>query len=301
MKLIVMGAITEDYIYQPNGQAWKTIGGVPIYAAALARALKEPIGIVSKVGLDLKTKYLREIKKLQANLDGFTIEGPTSMRFENRYLKDGTRIQKVLSTSSSISKKDIPQHFLESPCLHLGPVYHEIDPTIIPSIREYFNIISLDIQGYIRAIDGETGEVTIDSWENYQDYLSFIDVLKADEYELKALTKTNKLSDAIEKIRKIGIDQLLVSLGENGVLVYQGKKKYSIPTFSTTIKDTTGAGDVFITAFLIEYIENSDPLEAALFASAASSFILETAGAKTKFTRNDILKRKRKLKPKISE
>ena len=55
--------------------------------------------------------------------------------------------------------------------------------------------------------------------------------------------------------------------------------------------DSTGAGDVFATAFLLRYHEAGDPLEAGSFAACAASCVVEGVGASTLGDRAEVLRR----------
>ena len=51
------------------------------------------------------------------------------------------------------------------------------------------------------------------------------------------------------------------------------------PAFKVGEVDPTGAGDAFAAAFLIELKRSDAPVESALFASCAASFVVEAPGA----------------------
>jgi adenosine kinase len=68
-------------------------------------------------------------------------------------------------------------------------------------------------------------------------------------------------------------------MGQKGSVLFFEETKYSIPPCkSARIVDPTGAGDVFIGAFLAEYIRKKDCLWCACVGSAASSLVIEDVG-----------------------
>ncbi len=56
------------------------------------------------------------------------------------------------------------------------------------------------------------------------------------------------------KAHKLGSEIVVVTMGEKGALLYDGTKFYSQEPELVEAVDTMGAGDSFITAFLINYI-----------------------------------------------
>jgi sugar/nucleoside kinase (ribokinase family) len=299
-KLIVVGSITEDHIITPDDES-SFIGGVPVYAASVAKALAAPIGVVSKVGTDFQIKNLTILKKLDADLSGFKIAGSTSMAFENRYDKKGKRTQKVLSTSEKIKFKDIPHVYFQAPCIHLGPVYNEIDEQLIIAIKDQFNVVSLDGQGFTRTVENSNGTVQLEPWFDYKKYFPLVDVLKVDDTELKAITGTTRLREAIKLALEASVKLLVITRAYKGAIIYHGRKRHDIPAIPTDVVDATGAGDTFITAFLIEYLRTRDCYYSGLIAAAAASFKISTAGPLPKYTKKDVITRLKDFSPAFQE
>ncbi|NHJ33627.1 MAG: hypothetical protein FK732_12270 [Asgard group archaeon] len=301
INLIVLGSITEDIIRIPNEEDKHFIGGVPVYAASTAKALGESIGVVSKVGTDFHLKNLKVMNSLDADLNGFKIIGSTSMKFENKYDSKGKRTQKVLSVSEKISFNDIPEMYFNSNCIHLGPVFNEITPNLINEVRDVFNFVSLDGQGFTRSLDEKTRKVVLEPWLNYEEYLPMLDVLKVDDTEIKGITATNKLKDAIELALDTGIELLIITQAHKGAIIYHKKKRYDIPAIPTNVVDETGAGDTFITAFLLEYLKTKDCNYSGLIAAAAASFKISTSGPIPNYTREDMLNKLKAFLPDFVE
>ncbi|MBD3191701.1 MAG: hypothetical protein GF308_13720 [Candidatus Heimdallarchaeota archaeon] len=300
MKIVVVGSITEDVIKTPSSKLNRFIGGVPVYAASVATALNEWIGVVSKVGLDFPVKNLRLLKKFNADLAGLKISGNTSMRFENRYDSTGVRTQRLLSSSEPISIKDLPSQYYNTPIIHLGPVFNEIDVELLSQVRGHFKIISLDGQGFTRTVAEQGQRIVLEPWLHYEDYLPKIDILKVDDTELKSITSANTLQEGVEKVLETGLKLLVITRAHKGAIIYQGKKRYDIPAFPTKVADATGAGDTFITAFLFEYFRTKDSYNSGLFAAATASFKISTAGPIPRYNRSDVLARLREF-PLIQE
>jgi D-beta-D-heptose 7-phosphate kinase/D-beta-D-heptose 1-phosphate adenosyltransferase len=92
-----------------------------------------------------------------------------------------------------------------------------------------------------------------------------------------------------ELLRKWGIQYLLVTLGEHGVMFFEkGKNPHHIPTKARDVFDVSGAGDTAIAMFTLALVCNATPLEAALIANHASAVVVGKLGTAT-VTRDELL------------
>lgn len=66
--------------------------------------------------------------------------------------------------------------------------------------------------------------------------------------------KTDEILNLIMKTYRLGSKIVLVTMGEKGALLYDGDKFYAQEPELVEAIDTMGAGDSFITAFLVNYI-----------------------------------------------
>lgn len=66
--------------------------------------------------------------------------------------------------------------------------------------------------------------------------------------------KTDEMLNLIMKTHNLGSKIVVVTIGEKGALLYDGNKFYAQEPKFVEAVDTMGAGDSFITAFLVNYI-----------------------------------------------
>ncbi|HUT79925.1 MAG TPA: PfkB family carbohydrate kinase [Candidatus Bathyarchaeia archaeon] len=300
LDLIVLGSITEDLIITPKEEK-RFIGGVPVYAAATAKVLNSSLGIVSKVGVDFHLKNLDVLNSFSADLNGFKIEGQTSMKFENKYSPKGKRTQKLLSTSEKIFFYDIPESYFQSHCIHLGPVFNEINTDLLVKIRDRFKLVSLDGQGFTRSIEKGSKKIILKPWLNYSEYLPLIDILKVDDTELMGITATTNLDKAIDLVLKTDLKFLVITRAHKGAIIYHNNQRYDIPAVPTTVVDETGAGDTFITAFLLEYLRTKDCYYSALMAACTASYKISHLGPIPNYTRDDVISKLKSIYPDFIE
>lgn len=86
--------------------------------------------------------------------------------------------------------------------------------------------------------------------------LELCHILKISEEELALLAGTDSLAQGVEKLHKLGVLLIIVTLGPDGcVSSHQGRLSHH-PTFDTRVIDTTGSGDSFWGAFLSQLLQN---------------------------------------------
>jgi len=72
-------------------------------------------------------------------------------------------------------------------------------------------------------------------------------------------------------MEKQGIKRAVVTLGGNGAAVYENGKALHIPPITTTVVDTTGAGDCFTAALAVMLCKGESLYNAAVFANKAAA------------------------------
>jgi sulfofructose kinase len=95
------------------------------------------------------------------------------------------------------------------------------------------------------------------------------------------LSKEHDLLVSLPQLRKrFGCRVVAATLGDEGVLAWDGSKFHYSPAFDITPVDTTGAGDIFHAGFAYSVIQGWD-LDAALeFSNAAASLACMAPGAR---------------------
>ena len=117
-----------------------------------------------------------------------------------------------------------------------------------------------------------------------EDVLSKVNCLVVNETEASFYLnkEINDVKSSIENCEELYgkiKDLLIITLGENGSLLYDGKEKLHIKARKAEVTETTGAGDSFIGAFAYKLLNDSSYKEAAEFASLVSSITVTKIGA----------------------
>ncbi len=113
--------------------------------------------------------------------------------------------------------------------------------------------------------------------------MKFFDGIFLDEMEARVIlgTHIHELTDVAKTLAGFGPDEVIITKGDTGAIVYSGKTDdiYEIPAFiPKQTMDPTGLGDTFMAAYVIKRMETSDPEICGNFASMASTIKLEGKG-----------------------
>lgn len=79
-------------------------------------------------------------------------------------------------------------------------------------------------------------------------------------------------------MRKLGCTSVLITRGEQGMSLFEGRGTTHIPTVARKVYDVTGAGDTVISAFTLAYICGASMKEAAVIANHAAGVVVGEVG-----------------------
>ncbi len=111
-----------------------------------------------------------------------------------------------------------------------------------------------------------------------------VDYLIPNEHEAEALTGISvqdeeSATKALETIRSFGVETVIITLGDKGCVYNDGEEIRFHPAQSTSVVDTTSAGDCFIGA-LVTKLSQKEPLSHAIhYATKAAAMAVGRAGA----------------------
>lgn len=110
---------------------------------------------------------------------------------------------------------------------------------------------------------------------DFRDIISNVDFVTPNEIELKSLTASNSVEDLLLR----GAKNVILKLGNKGILYRSREKEFLVEAFKVKAIDTTGAGDTFNGAFAAALNCNCEVKEALIFASAAAAISVTRRGA----------------------
>lgn len=113
--------------------------------------------------------------------------------------------------------------------------------------------------------------------------LAAVDYLTPNETELRILLGLDPgdptpTIDLAQEMRRRGVGNLIVTMGENGALVLTDHEQFTVPRVHVDVVDTTGAGDAFNSGLAVALAEGRSLLEAVRFANCAGALACTKLG-----------------------
>lgn len=279
-KTCFIGHLTIDKILYPHGITKLSPGGTAFYSSLTSSKLGLKSQIRSVVGRDYPEDYLRIL--MEAGVDYSRIvkdEQCKTTRYKIVY-RDGDREMFLLERASQIIIGEIEN----VGTVYLGPVAFEISIEDIVKVSGKFKTM-LDPQGILRKVHPDK-RIFLEKRFNI-DLLSRVWILRLSHEEAFVMTDEVEPLKAVEKLLDTGVENIILSMGGEGVIVANREKKYFIPGYSSVrVVDTTGAGDVLGGAFLSEFLSSGDLLWASCIGVSAASISVEDYGVKTILSQN---------------
>lgn len=269
IDFLVIGHLVQDVV--PNGY---TVGGTTTYSSITARNLGRKPGIATRLAPDFV------IPPVLHDIDVHRVPSAHTTTFHNIY-HNGHRHQFLLDRADTMEPSDVPDAWLTTPIVHLGPLARELDARFAKMFPD--SLVCVTPQGWLRKWD-ETKRVRMRPWHEAAEILPHVDVLVLSEEDLNG---NLELMDSYVRMTRIAI----MTQGPRGCVVFVNGEPCHIAGFPVREVDPTGAGDVFAAAFMIRLHETNDPCESARFANATASFCVEGASVTTIPTREQVEQR----------
>ena len=107
-----------------------------------------------------------------------------------------------------------------------------------------------------------------------KEHLKHIHTLKPNRMEAEVLTGSSEKTPLLELGSQLKCKRSFISLGSQGVQVFEGKTHLHFPTKPIEVVNATGAGDAFMAGLVYAYLKGYDIKETCLTAMAASRLAL---------------------------
>lgn len=263
---LVIGHITKD-IY-PGGYR---IGGTVTYSALTAHNLGHKAKILTCSGPDL------DLSRLPDDLSIVSRTSKTSTTFENIY-QDGNRRQFLRERACTLDLADVPEEWMSSSIVHLGPLDQEIGEDIVDCFPDA--CLGLTPQGWMRAWD-EQGIIHPIEWAPSDTLLQRADAVILSEEDVGGDIALVESYAARTRV-------LVLTAGWKGSTVYFDKQTQSFSSPQVSELDPTGAGDIFAAAFLSALHKTRNPWLSAQFANCVAAHSVERSGIESIPTRQEI-------------
>jgi sugar/nucleoside kinase (ribokinase family) len=104
-----------------------------------------------------------------------------------------------------------------------------------------------------------------------------VDIIFSNEREALLFTESDNLNTAQERLKQYA-KSFVITLGDKGAIIYDGKKFGQVSAHAVNVLDTVGAGDTFAGSFLYGITHGLDYFEAGKLASYAASKVVAKFG-----------------------
>ena len=250
MDLVVLGHVAIDHIIFPDKREVIIPGGAAAAVATSAALSGAKVGLVTKVGKDFPKEWLEKLEKILDIRGVHVLEGKT-MHIYMIYHEDGSVDAPVeMGVAEKMGETEIPEDYLSAKIFHISPIPPEEQLKAIKRLKG--KRITVDFNPTYME-DYRTKR------ELMKEIVSRVEVVFPNEREAMTITGETEVTKAAETLHEWGAKIVVVTLGEKGVLLYDGrdfKKFNALPV--EEIVDPTGAGDAFAGGFLAYYAEGKD-------------------------------------------
>ena len=252
---LVIGHITQDL-----SEEGLRLGGTATFASLTARALGLRVGLVTSWGGEIPLGPLSEFPLVNS-------PAVNSTTFENIDTPEG-RVQLIYHVANSLDLNLIPESWLNTPIVHLGPVAQEVEPSLMRRFSN--NFVGVTPQGWLRTWDA-SGRIIPSEWPEAAFVLQQAGAAVISSEDVGGdEARIDELASAC-RVLAVTEDSEGVRLFWNGDV-----RRFRAPVVK--VVDTTGAGDIFATAFFFRLYATRDPWEAARFATQLATISVTRPG-----------------------
>jgi len=300
--LVGIGNPVYDSIVTPSSRTTgRVLSGCSTNACLAAKRLGlERVGMIGKIGQDYADRLRTDLRTygIASSLNTDSVTGGFHLEYDD----GGNRTLEVLGVAQKIRPNDLPDAFLEARFILIGPILGEVDLDLIDFIRTSSDAkLFLDPQGLVRLVADDRRIIHKCEADSFGKILDLVDFVKPNELESVTITGSNVPVMALKQLEEMGNAFPIITLAERGSVLTYDKSQWRIPAFRTNAIDPTGAGDVYGGSFIVEYLRTCDYIESALFASAASSLMVEQVGPDFQLQLGEVKRRKEIIRAGLGE
>lgn len=279
----VIGHIAIDRVisaYEDRVQ----IGGSPTYASLAARGMGGKIEAITRVGSDISEDHISQLKRIGLDIREDIVKDATTTKFVLDY-----RIPERRLRVEGVCVDILPSDVIEATgAVLLSPIVGEIPQQTYSRIDA--EVLALDPQGFVREVQRD-GAIKHRAWYD-EDLLQRTQIFKSSERELRLITQETDCLKGLKKLTGLGIEVAIATKGQEGATLMTDSGAFDVPSVEDiTVRDPTGAGDVFMGCFFQAYLEGEDPIWCACIGSALASGVVETVGPRNELSINEVNER----------
>lgn len=271
--LCCVGHITLDKVITPKNTVHMP-GGTSFYCSHAIRHLNS---INYSLVASLASSEMAVVNDLRAKgVDVNVVLSNKSVYFENSYGENqDDRTQRVLAKADPFTIEGVEN--VESKIYLLGALLADDFSIDFVKALSKKGLIAIDSQGYLRKVIGEDVHAT--DWENKLEFMKHVHFLKVNEMEMEVLTGESDTKMAAKKLHEWGVNEVVITLGSMGSIIYDGKDFYPVPAYKPSeVLDATGCGDTYMAGYLYKRAQGASYEESGKFGAAMATIKIEGMG-----------------------
>jgi sugar/nucleoside kinase (ribokinase family) len=275
--IVVIGSPTYDIISAPYLDTQERVlsGSSTMSCSVATRLALENIALLGSVGPDFRTQFISDIKRIglpeyvvvnAENTCGFNIvcDGYNGPSLD------------LLNVAGKIGIRDIPDEFLLAKSIILSPALHELDVELVEWLSSSSESrLHFAPRGLLRRVTNGGRVVYDDNSTVIKTILDSVDTVCVNQQESSIISGEKDPLLSAELLSESGISTVIVTLGEKGSIIYDGRDFVSIPAIESDVKSCLFAGDAYLAAFASNQLRKDNLVESGLFATGVASIVSE--------------------------
>ena len=259
-RLLVIGSSVLDTIEYDNKVEYKP-GGIFYTMLGLSSIKEETENIDLITNIDDNSYQLFEKAFNSANLE-YSSRVPEISSVHLRIYKDKERVESFYNKANNLNiPKEVEYKRYEGILINMISGY-DIDISQLINIRDKFNgLIYCDIHSLARDFN-EKNERVHRIIPCAEEWLSNIDIVQVNEYELFTLFESSIEEEIATKVLQTGVSALIITKGEKGAILYHLSHgeivSIKIDGVRANATNIVGCGDIFGAVFFYNYIKSHD-------------------------------------------
>ncbi len=274
MSLIIVGSVAFDTIQTPWGRRDKIVGGSGTYFTLAASFFTRP-KIVAVVGEDFPSEVIDLLKARGVDTAGLEVRPGRTFHWEGHYGYDPNQRETIRTELNVFEnfRPELPASYREADIVFLANIDPDLQDSILAQVDKP-ELVAMDTMNLWISSKPES------TWR----VLERVDILFANDEEVRMLTQETNLIKAGKKILAAGPRLVVTKKGEHGALVMGRKFVFGVLGHPCEdVVDPTGAGDSFAGGFLgyldkVRKFTRPEFRRAAVYGSVLASFAIEDFG-----------------------
>ena len=270
--IVIIGNYTKDTIVSPSGTRYVDGGGFN-YGAHVAAMMGLKVAAITRLARE-DNHVVDALKRL--GVDVFPFYSPKSTLMQLFYPTSNVdqRVLTVKSVADPFTQVQVRDMEAKAFLLNAS-VRGEISLEVIQELRKKNALIAADLQGFIRVVAPD-GTLHNAEWEEKQEVLSLVDVLKTDAVEGEFLTGETDIRVQAKMLHELGPKEIVLS-HRNGILVFSAGKYHEAPFSYNKLLGRSGRGDTCISSYICKRLSASAK-ESTIWSAAVTSLKMEAEG-----------------------